>query len=227
MTDAPSELQTANIIVGSGEPRQLFNVRIDLLIKHSEYFKKALNKDWQEGQTRQVKLDDVDPDIFKIFNNFLKEGIIYSSKEGDVCFAKPGDTTQTDKELGRLVASWNLGDRLMSTSFKDGVVDALRSKTIVDGDYLQQMHPSVYSSSSPSSRIRLLVVDFAVWGWNTSTYRQAERSEEDVDFLFDVALAFKERAESKPPAKNPITGKDKCRYHEHVREGKPCYTTMF
>lgn len=116
------------VIVGQGQNQQIFFVHKDLLSKHSDFFKTTLENGGKEPEIRTVLLPDEDPAHFEIFAGFLYTGQVFSSKDGDFKPANPPATLAADFEYMRLLQSWVLGEKLLSTSLKDACTDAFIAK---------------------------------------------------------------------------------------------------
>lgn len=162
-----------------------------------------------------------------MFYDFLYSRKIYSMQDGDYSKVE-GDLWRdgTDGEWRRLLKLWSLGERLLSTSFKDAVVDALISK-IKGASYFVDGHEEVYSQSYTWSKIRTLWVDSFIWQWRPGTLENQSHKKRNSEFYFDVVVAMdKIKADGRGKV-SPFLGEDTCMYHDHDDEDKPCYKTMF
>ncbi|KAK5729613.1 hypothetical protein LTR17_011800 [Elasticomyces elasticus] len=66
-----------------GEEKREFYVTRQPLELGSEYFRLALTKDWQEGESKTVILEDADPDIVHRYLQFVYTGKIASREDED------------------------------------------------------------------------------------------------------------------------------------------------
>lgn len=213
------------IHVGADHDSKIFSVHENLLTRHSEFFAAALNGEWIESKkSGTLPLPEHGSESFGIFNTFLYSGRIYSAKEGD--YTESEDGGHTDQEWERLSDAWHLGQKLLATTLRDAVVDALAFKIASTSMYPVSLTWSVYEVSAASSAMRRLLVDIAVWLWDDNYLEKEQLRSEPLEFVLDLAAAMsKIRAhgrQSVSPLSNPG-----CRYHDHVAEGKPCYKTMF
>lgn len=206
--------------VGAGAAKQTFAVHKDLLTKHSEFFKAAANGEWKEGRENVVSLGSYKPENFKLFCDFLYTGRIFMAREGD----RSGDT---DEEFIRTQSAWLMAQKLLSTSFKDALVDTLIAKCVEEKFYPNSLHRAVYASGSSKSGMRKLLVDFHIWGTGAKRIEKVGFELESAEFYYDIAVARNKRKSAAKIADAPFKEEDTCRYHEHVAEGKPCYETMF
>jgi hypothetical protein len=57
-----------------GEEENIFMIQENVLCANSEFFARALKKEWAEGENRQVHLRDTDPDVFAVWAKWLYTG---------------------------------------------------------------------------------------------------------------------------------------------------------
>ena len=177
-----------------------------------------------------MSLEEDNPESFEIFYNFLYTGQIFSAKEGD--YRRSPDTSVSppihyDSEWSRLYESWSLGQKLLSTTFKDAITDALPLKMVDARNWPLRMHETIYPCSSSTFAIRRLLVDVAIWKWTPEHMECSGVKESSAQFFFDVASAMKKLRVSGDKGDAPFQGQNICFYHEHEAQGMPCYKTMF
>ncbi|GAB7365950.1 hypothetical protein MBLNU230_g7278t1 [Neophaeotheca triangularis] len=191
------------IIVGTAGKR--FEIYEDLLKKHSEYFAAAIDG----NQSREAE-------AFETFARFLYTGKIFTH-----C---TDSSNKNHCETHSLKNAWVIGEYLLSTTFKDAVVDTYGISKLA----LRDMYKTVYRISQPTSGIRKLLVAEALYcedkGWSLKHHDPAH------EFFFDVANAFVANLMEKP--NNVLSGQGRyesmtCEFHEHVgKEGKVCYKDL-
>ena len=164
------------------------------------------------------------PEYFELFNRFLYTGQIFSAKNGD--FQPKDNGAQIDREWSLLIGSWVFGDKVLSPSFKDALIDALVSKIVNTGRYLTRAE-YIYHKSTSGSAIRRLIVDIAIYKWSEKDMAQVNPNPDNMAFLHDGAVALKKLQKSGGRSTAPFEGEDACVYHEHDANGQPCYRTMF
>jgi len=205
-------------------------------MKHSKFFKAAGNGPWKEGREGTMTFNDCEPDEFKTFCDFLYTGQVFTIgvddthevKEAQEAPKDPGKKpTISDKEMTRAARLWCLGQKLLSTSFKDAVVDALIAKCVAEFMYPTSMHLSIYAAGSSTSAIRRLLVDFMVWSLHAKTIEWKGYDAIAAEYYYDVLVAKGRMTGDADSNQAPFKQGNTCRYHEHVAEGKPCYMTMF
>lgn len=207
---------------------ETFVIAQEALSRHSEYFEDILALKKAGSGAYEVCLMDAEFEIFNIFRHFVTSGRIYSAHDDDFSAADSGsEGGGTDREWGRLIDAWVLGERLQSCSFKDAVVDTIIDKVVKEDCYSPDMHEDIYPQSNQRSAIRKLVVDMSIWAHAEDTLARQQYSKTMSRFYYDLAVALNSVKDGGMSKKAPYQGRDTCHYHEHGLEGKPCYKTMF
>ncbi|CAO2658681.1 Nn.00g064040.m01.CDS01 [Neocucurbitaria sp. VM-36] len=57
-----------------GPEHTTYHIHKALLVHYSDYFRKALDPSWKEGQDRKVVIDDLEPESFDVFVDWLYRG---------------------------------------------------------------------------------------------------------------------------------------------------------
>lgn len=68
------------VIIGKGSAATTFVVHEPLLTSSSAYFQRALKSTFKEGDTGQVNLEEDDPQVFGLVNEYLYTGVIAVSR---------------------------------------------------------------------------------------------------------------------------------------------------
>ena len=203
-----------------GAEEEVFYVHKTMLERHSDFFVKALQKEWVEGSDKCVKLPEDDPALFKLFVAFVYTGKIYFQHQPE---SQPEDTCE---EWHICARAWVLGDKYQATSFKDAIVDALLEKIEAEDKVPIGMHRVIYANTATASPMRKILVDIAVYEWHDGRVEDLTRSEAWNDFFTDLAVklhSLRHAALGTAPYKSGSG----CLYHEHEAAGKPCYKKMF
>ena len=215
--------RTITVHVGTEDKKATFDVYEDLLVRHSDFFSAALSKNWKEEE-RTVSLPEDRAAYFEVFFHFVNTGSIFSVREGDECKDEGGK--DCDKEWARLIKCWILGQKLLSLTFKDAIVDAIVAK-MQGHEHCNDLYTSPFKYNTPSTVLRKLLADIVVYMWPDEEFEeQSENMSKYPEHLMDVAKALHKVKLTGYPTTKPW-GKDDCTYHEHVASGKPCYKTMF
>lgn len=217
--------------VGTDSARKTYILEKSTLELHSTFFARSLSMRNATNGAYAMFLPDANPEMFNIFRHFVRCGQIHSSQDDDFELAKGanannGDREYTDREWGRLVGSWLLGEKLESCSFKDAVVDATIDKVLKDDCYAAYIQDDIYPKSTTKSAIRRLIVDVAIWNHDSGVMNRQGYREHLGRFYFDLGRAMHALKRQGLPDSAPYKSHDPCKYHEHDQEGKSCYKTM-
>lgn len=204
--------------------KKTFVLHQELIVRHSQFCASALSKDWRERKEGHIALETDDPEIFEVFRQFLYSGNIFSIKDGDLAESTGGSKKQDDQEWLRLGQCWILGDKLISTSFKDAVTDALIIKMRDSNYHPTQLYRAIYRESAGPCGMRKLMADIAAYEWDQETLSKCDRSSDLAEFFYDVMLAQKAKEDDEDSVAPVETG-NTCDYHDHG--DLPCYKTMF
>lgn len=216
------------IVVGqeTNHDAETFYESPDILAQHSGFFAAVLRNGWKEKEERVVRLPECKPEVFQIFLNFIHTGNIYSRKDGDQS-KNPSRNAVFDSELERMCNCWAQGEKLASSVFQDAIVDALCQKIGDELLYPFTLHRNIYSNTSTPNAMSRLLVDIAAWKWKEEYLQDARKDHVNSSaFLGDLALRLFSLSAEERKGPPPFTKND-CTYHEHVKDGKPCYKTIF
>lgn len=212
-------------IVAVDVGKQVFHVCEDLLISHSDFFSAAfVKKEGSDEEDGFVRLKDTSVASFKIFQQFLYAGSIYTADEDDSRAER-----STNDEYDRIVNCWKLSDRVASISFKDAVVDTLIAKMMNEDFNKLGLHEKVYPASHADSKIRKLLIDIALYRWEEKDYGDWKMVRDQPEFFSDIMTALRRKWVEGLPIEwtLPFEHENTCAYHEHISEYKSCYKTTF
>lgn len=169
-----------------------------------------------------------------MFEHFVYTGKIFSEEDkvpgNNVVVNKAVDGSRdiTDQEWAMLGEAWGLGDRLLSVSFKDAVIDAMIAKLADEAPAVPtNLHREVYHYGSEGSLFRQLVVNVAVEYWRCEWFSQKDLLKDAAEeFRDDLICALARKVGGIEGQGNPRKALG-CEYHEHRSAGEPCYRTMF
>lgn len=219
--------QGATVVVGTGDRKRNFPIHRALLVKHSKFFEAVFTDGakWREGRSNLVEMPEDDPDIFEVFSQFLYSGgKIYTIQDGDQ--KRGANGTTRDNEWNRLRDCWILGEKMLSSSFKDATTDALIEKIITTKRRPVAIHHGVYDNSAGARGMKKLLVDVAAWKWTTEAMASQTEVSKYPHFFFEVAVAMKQKQDSSTLLA-PFERNTFCHYHDHRDAGSQCYKRMF
>ncbi|KAK5683434.1 hypothetical protein LTS10_004966 [Elasticomyces elasticus] len=222
LADAPKTgTRMVAVHVGTGTYMRRFDIYEDLLVRHSEFFRAALKPEtWKEGQEGSVFLPEDRAMYFEIFFHFLNSGRVFSEKDDYNAAAK------LDYEWFRLINCWALGQKLLSTTFMDAVVDAITTKMVDDNKWCSDLYREAYTKSTPSPTLRNLLADIVVYKYTPTSWETSADLVKFPEHLLDALKAMDKIKMTGRNAMLPWANND-CTYHEHVADGTPCYKTLF
>lgn len=201
------------------DPPTTFTVHEHLICSSSEFFKSAMNGNWETSTNRSVNLGEEDPELFDLYLHWLYSQTLLAQNDS------PGHAGNA--EYLQLAKAYVLGDMIQDAKFKDAVLDAMlfKSRSLAsDGKYWYPVGPVIryiYDRTLESSKARRLLVDMYTYhgqgNWLTTW-----ASEDDLpkQFLFDLAAAM---LDIRPCLKQLALTAGRCEYHEHAQDPSTCH----
>ncbi|KAI6888388.1 hypothetical protein KC360_g1816 [Hortaea werneckii] len=200
-------------------PPKFFCIPKEVLCASSDYFKTALKEQWREGKAGTVELQDVEPQIFNIYANWLMRRRVFidcESTEGKVM----------TEQYFLAFKAYALGDRLLDRDFKDAVTDAIAYYMIMEKDdqgyeYRLPCDSSInmlYSTTVPGCTARRLVEHSIAALLNKSFVS------EKVNPAFLVGLVQELSKKKRDDLEDAVA---RCAFHEHAPGAANCYRNKF
>ena len=147
------------VIIGKGSSATTFVVHEPLLTSSSAYFQRALKSTFKEGDTGQVNLEEDDPQVFGLVNEYLYTGVIAVSRV-DTGFLRLFSELWLLAhylQIPRLVnyAMWRLVSWAGQDSFdlNDASGIAFRIREVEE----------LYDRAPMESKLRKFLVDLLIW----------------------------------------------------------------
>ena len=196
------------IYVVVGKKGVKFGMHKGLLTECSAYFRSALNWPFQEAEEGIIKLDDVDPNIFDIFNTWLYTQTIPDGFSDSTTF-------KSSKILTEL---YIFGDKYSISKLKNTLIDQ-----IISWEREISRLPSVstigyiYESIPQRDPIRQLFVDLYSWNWDCLEKHHLLQA--NSQFLIDLVCAMKYVPVDLDRSQAPYRI-SKCGYHTHPNSTK-------
>lgn len=198
-------------------PSTRFALHAQPVQEHSEFARLALEKEWKEAQERVIPLPDDDPEVFKLYQQWIYYKRIFSTPSTSSAKADSG-------AYPVLVKAYLLGQKLLDGNFKDAMIDCIVEKLYTSATFDIKLTSLVYDATPPKSPLRKLLLDIYVW-CGDPTWLDEEQLGEFVNAEFAVELSKRQMGYMSgiKPASPAFTG-DICAYHEHA--GGVCYRQM-
>ena len=203
------------VIVGQFNER--FTICKGLLCSSSAYFKTALSNEWKEAQDCTVKLPEDHAKSFKLYVQWLVSG-----KRKIYSMVTPKDSEEAHseytKEMSLLISSYCLGEKILDSSFKDCVLDAIKDAFRYEDYKWAPTGPCIdllWTRTTSSSCARVLILSYFIWhGADHLIDCDHDQYVKNSEFWKDLAVGLVEfRTTSVNPS--PLRSHGSCEFHEH------------
>ncbi|KFX91144.1 hypothetical protein O988_07897 [Pseudogymnoascus sp. VKM F-3808] len=153
-----------------GRSKQKFGMHKDHLCATSQYFKAALEGNFEEAELGEVALADTSVSAFGLFNEWL-----YTGKIAEELCQEEGLTNvelyNKDRPTFRqLLDAWNLADYLLVPQLQNHIMDMMQAKYEKRKVVPKCQFSYFYEHTQAGSPMRKFLVDLCVWRW----YGQSE-----------------------------------------------------
>jgi hypothetical protein len=201
----------------------MFQIRTDLVKRHSEVFMTKLETDAVTGHPK-LRINEHFAQHFKLSIAFLYTGQIYSIPEDE----------SSHLEWRLLADLWSMGHALGSITFKDAVVDGMIQRRVATKGYYSShiykyLAKHLQTEKQVQTGVGKLLVDTALSQSNHEVYTSPFPKPECVIFYGEIIRKLNKihcgsESESQTCSR-AMEGKN-CVYHEHGSDGV-CYNNMF
>lgn len=148
-----------------GENKTLWRVHKLLLVNSSDFFNKALNSDFREGNEQRIFFEDDSNAPFTIFVQWLYSGTFNTSS------------------LNVLLQGYVFGDKIACAPFCELIMHNIRSSGLLDYQVTSSQVLWVLENSLPYSPLRKLIIDVVATGVHL---KRLQYTDEDWDILAPV-----------------------------------------
>ncbi|KAH9212761.1 hypothetical protein DL95DRAFT_391069 [Leptodontidium sp. 2 PMI_412] len=170
-------------IDGDETHHQSFPIHKNHICHYSPFFDAAFNGNFAEGESQEVDLYEVKPEIFGIFVNWLYTQEIMS-EDGEA------------PSVRSLVYLWLLADRILVSSLQNQAIDLIeRTRQQKGNDRLpSEIFPIIYDNTNANSGLRLYVVRVC-----SAPYLAQIKNSKNYppQFLLDIVNAIRDRSTGK------------------------------
>lgn len=164
---------------------------------------------WTESESRSVKFEDQDPEVFQLYLNWLYRERLPVRNDS------PGH--DGNAEYIQLAKAYVLGDFLQDRKFKNAVIDSMISKASTLASDGARWYPVgevlgiIYSENTMEScGARRLLIDFYTQtGHGNWLHEWTEQENAPKAFLYDLAISLLDKRTF--PG---LTGFDPAQYHD-------------
>ncbi|KAF2234753.1 hypothetical protein EV356DRAFT_514890 [Viridothelium virens] len=206
------------ITVLVGPEAQRFVIHENALRSKSRFFEAALSKPWAEARERRVTLPDDDPEVFKLYVQWLYTDRIHCSTP----LSSNRNGWDFIDEMDLIIKAYCLGEKLQDVSFKDSLVDSFIALRSLEKDMWLPHLPItkfLWENTPKGSSMRRLVVDYYVW-LHAPDATQVKQSD-CLEFLQDFVAGLLQYRSNPIFERAPFRQESTCAYHEHGT--KACY----
>ncbi|KAL9095494.1 MAG: hypothetical protein Q9165_002365 [Trypethelium subeluteriae] len=206
------------ITVLVGLKAQKFIIHENALRSKSPFFEAALSKPWAEARERRVTLPEDDPEVFKLYVQWLYTDRIH-------CSTPPGNNSKGwdfIHEMDLIIKAYCLGEKLQDVAFKDSLIDSFIALRSLEKDMWLPHLPItkfLWENTPKGSSMRRLVVDYYVW-LHAADATQVKQSD-CLEFLQDFVAGLLQHRGNPIFERAPFCKESTCAYHEHGT--KACY----
>ncbi|KAF2747571.1 hypothetical protein M011DRAFT_47949 [Sporormia fimetaria CBS 119925] len=139
------------VIVGTEPDQKQFSVHEPMLVIRSKFFQAALSEHWAESESRIIKLEDVDPEVFRNYLNLVYRGRLPVSVPGSspkgIDKVKEDVLAVSNQMWESLVDIYLLAERILDRSAKNQIVSVL-----FEGNDLLYLHSSIIANFTTRPR---------------------------------------------------------------------------
>jgi hypothetical protein len=237
MTESDFFENTVKIVVGKGEKKiEIINIPRDRLSDVSEFFAAGYSDRWKSGLDGVIELEEVDPNIFRIFLAWAFDGNIKNSEDYVIVKDKDEnvDSWQDSSENRhfQLVNCYLLGQLLLAPDFKNAVMDLIIESYKFHPNHFDTV-PRLswqdicedFKNTLPGSPLRTSLLDTVIatgeLGFHDDIFLDSHYQPSKVYEEYLVELFNRVRAEVRVNGRHfkPPWARDRCDYHDHP--GKP------
>lgn len=200
------------VYVKVGPERQSFGFHKALLCRRSAYFKAALNGNFKEAEDGVVILDDEDPHLFQVFNEWLYTGEFFFDCQGSDLDEK------NSAQWSAMLDLYIFPEKRVIPKLQNDLVDTMWK-------FAQEMHhyPSIevtpaWAQTAKTSPLHTFLVDLYVYHADLQDlfhdYREKFGSF-PIDFVMGVAKESNELAFCDDRTTDFSMWNNRCNYHVH------------
>ena len=218
------------IIVGEDFAQETFYVHPSLLCEKSEYFRACLQSQFSEAQSREVRLVDEKPSVFRFFLKWLYTGDLAPFPAAKIV-VRDGNINVHDRSTVHILRialrTYILGDRLLCSGVKDRAMDILQQCCerwiLHPSDALEVVNAGLGSSIIGRYHVKQLARQIQLIGWNHYTKEKEwlYLMTLDANFVTEIILEVDRLKAQKVAEVGNMAAVQSCAWHEHGK-GSGC-----
>ncbi|KAF5878141.1 uncharacterized protein Bfra_000309ia [Botrytis fragariae] len=153
---SPNEMVT--FIVGTGDKQETFQIHKQVACEHSDVWNRAFNSMFIEGQTQTYRIEDTDPEVFRLLTQWVYRDNFDLFHSADSCLNRLDDlnvVVQCMQEGSVLLRLWVLAEKFLIHRLQNYTMRVLCNKAVVCEPYLNRYdYRYVYKNTTEGSALR-------------------------------------------------------------------------
>lgn len=207
------------ISIEIGPRNDEYKIHREVLTYHSDYFRKALQECWTEGEERKVVIKDLEPMAFNVFVDWLYTGKLPSTFEAWAT----SETEEDDNTYGRRVdllffQTYVVADRLGAQDFLIAVNNWIVSYHMNWAPWYETVIFAFDNIPAERRILTMLVDSHCRYSEEaddvTFDGKQGLRTQLPHEFLFRVMKRYRQTCEDRDWDGDMV----QCDYHEHTSD---------
>lgn len=200
-----------------GPQKQHFHIHRAVLVSRSDYFQSMFLSGFKEGKEKSATLPEDDPEVFDLFLQW-----IYGQKHLPPAKAS---ANQEGTDFSIRIKLYGFAEKYCITELSNYLVSNLMSVCAHyrESPYAEEIAAAYHHTNSPSSPLRLLMIDFLYYlvegedeGSHWSAEKLSRALSENAQIMNDLILRIRKGGAAEDPSH-----KDPCAYHGH-KNGEFC-----
>ena len=205
MADIPTFAGSPTVCIVVGCDKTKYILHKSLICHYSSYSKGAFEGRFQEAETKNLNLEEDEPEIFEMFARALYSGLLLTSIHLDStkCFD--------------LLKLWILADKLLVPKLKNHIINLIFKNEMYHSSFdLKPHYHWIWEHTSDDSKLRSFLVARYAFLYNLDeAFDDADDSAFPMSMLIEVIERLKSGMRSRVPIKQKWFDLDLCQYHDH------------
>lgn len=162
------------VVILVGPERQRFTVHKAVLVSECEYFRSALDGQWQEAISGTFALPDENASVFRFFVHWLYGRLL--------------DYRLSNDSFLFLIEAYLLAERRGARKFQNAVISEINKQWPSENCSLFRILNITFSETPAHSALRKLFIDRFAWGGGLSTLQVDELAQKAVHPDFAIGI---------------------------------------
>ncbi|TGO53103.1 hypothetical protein BOTNAR_0305g00060 [Botryotinia narcissicola] len=181
-------------IVGTGYKQETFQIHKQIACEHSEVWNRAFNSVFVEGQTQTYRIEDTDPEVFRLLTQWVYREEFDHVHSGDLNASHSDDFASMVRcidEDSALLQLWVLAEKFMIPRLQNYTIRVLCNKVLICNPNLSYKDCRyVYDNTAEGSALRCFVIEHSCWS-RAFGLHDRDLVSYPVEMLGDIIMALK------------------------------------